>query len=127
MELLDDCELLFQQILDNVSHRHVVGQPNSIAHRDELPASASKRKHPLTASTMSLIDYLIKRRKSSRVIASSRIPPLDIVRSSIKHITYYHLRSFLCFLFLFPIFRQAQVTEARLVQQKTICVLSGFM
>lgn len=99
MELLDDCELLFQQVLDNVSHRHVVGQPNSVAHRDELPASASKRKHPLTASTMSLIDYPIKRRKSSRVTASSRIPPLDIVRSSIKHITCYHLRSSLFFSF----------------------------
>lgn len=44
VELLDDGQLLLQQVLDDVAHRHVVWQPDSVADRDELAAPANKRK-----------------------------------------------------------------------------------
>ena len=56
MELLDHGELLFQQVLDDVSHRHVVRQSNPVAHRDELAASASKTRTPVKSRRCLLVD-----------------------------------------------------------------------
>lgn len=41
MELLHHGELLFQEVLDDVPHRHIVWQSNSIADGDELSSPES--------------------------------------------------------------------------------------
>lgn len=46
VELFYDCELLFQEIFDNVSHRYIVRQSDPVADGDKFSSTETKRKYP---------------------------------------------------------------------------------
>lgn len=63
MKLLYHRELLFQEVLNNVPHRHVVWQSDFVTDGDELSSTKNKRRYPFYYSFTRLPvkqEYLLK-------------------------------------------------------------------